>query len=96
VNVATYRQKKEVGWVVSPSIREKGNEAVTWGKQTLELGHCRFVGQSIRGRGTRHVTQRKHNDYAYDSHCNETYVTDKRHSNAIRLKSLRIQTKDPS
>jgi hypothetical protein len=53
VNGATYRQKKEAGWVVGPSIRGKGNKAVTRRKHTLVLGHCRFVGQSIRGRGTR-------------------------------------------
>jgi hypothetical protein len=29
------------------------------------------------------VTQRKHNDSAYYSHCNKTHVTDKTHSNAV-------------
>jgi hypothetical protein len=42
------------------------------------------------------VTRRKHNDPAYYSHCNETHITDKIHSNAVRLQFLRIQTKDPS
>jgi hypothetical protein len=41
------------------------------------------------------VTQRKHNDSANYSHCNETHVTDKTHSNDVRLKFLTIQTEDP-
>jgi hypothetical protein len=53
VNGATCRQKKEDGWVVGPSIWGKGNQAVTQRKHTLVLGHYRFVGQSIRERGTR-------------------------------------------
>jgi hypothetical protein len=52
VNCATYRHK-EGGSAVGPSIRRKGNEAVTGRKHTLVLGHCHFVGQTIRGRGTR-------------------------------------------
>jgi hypothetical protein len=51
VNGGTYR-KKEVGWVVGPSIHGKGNEVVTQRKHTLVLWHYRIVGQSIRGRGT--------------------------------------------
>jgi hypothetical protein len=47
--------------------------------------------------GNASVTQRKHNDSAYYSHCNETHVTDKTQSNAIRLMFLRIQTtEEPS
>jgi hypothetical protein len=46
--------------------------------------------------GNASVTQRKHNDSAYDSHCNEKHVTDKTKCNAVRLKFLRIQTEDPS
>jgi hypothetical protein len=42
------------------------------------------------------VTQRKHNDSAYYSHYNKTHVTDKTHSNDVRLKFLTIQTEDPS
>jgi hypothetical protein len=42
------------------------------------------------------VTQRKHNDSAYYSHCNETHVRDKTHSNVVRLKFLTIRTEDPS
>jgi hypothetical protein len=42
------------------------------------------------------VTQRKHNDFAYYSNCNETHATDKTHSNAVRLKFLSIQTEDSS
>jgi hypothetical protein len=41
------------GWVVGPLIRGKGDEAVTQRTHTLVLGHCRFVGQTIHGRGTR-------------------------------------------
>jgi hypothetical protein len=52
VNGATYRHKEGVS-AVGPSIRGKGNEAVTQRKDTLVLGHCRFVGQTIRRRGTR-------------------------------------------
>jgi hypothetical protein len=52
MNGASYRQKKEGGWVVGPSIHGKGNKAVTQRKHTLVLGDCRFVGQSIRRRGT--------------------------------------------
>jgi hypothetical protein len=52
VNGATYRQK-EGGSAVGPSIRGEGNEAVTRRKHTLKLGHSRFVGQTIRGRGKR-------------------------------------------
>jgi hypothetical protein len=51
VNGATYRQN-EGGSAVGASIRGKGNEVVTQRKHTLVLGHCRFVGQTIRGRGT--------------------------------------------
>jgi hypothetical protein len=53
VNGGIYRQKKEGDWVVGPSIRGKGNKAVTHRKHTLVLGHCPIAGQSIRGRGTR-------------------------------------------
>jgi hypothetical protein len=42
VNGATYRQK-EGGSAVGPSVRGKGNEAVTQRKHTLVLGYCRFV-----------------------------------------------------
>jgi hypothetical protein len=42
------------------------------------------------------VTQRKHNDSAYYSHCNETHKTNETHSNDVRLKFLTIQTEDPS
>jgi hypothetical protein len=52
VNGATYRHK-EGGSAVGPSIRGKGNEVVTRRKHTLVLGHYRFVGQTIRRRGTR-------------------------------------------
>jgi hypothetical protein len=52
VNGATYRQK-EGGSAVGPSIRGKGNQAVTQRKHTQVLGHYRFVVQMIRGRGTR-------------------------------------------
>jgi hypothetical protein len=51
VNGATYRQK-EGGTVVGLSIHGKGNEAVSQRKHTLVLGYCRFVGQTICGRGT--------------------------------------------
>jgi hypothetical protein len=50
-NGATYRHKEGAS-AVGPSIRGKGNEAVTRRKHTLVLGHCRFVGQTICGKGT--------------------------------------------
>jgi hypothetical protein len=46
-------QNKEAGWVVDPSICGKGNKAVTQRKRTLVMEHYRFLGQTIRGRGTR-------------------------------------------
>jgi hypothetical protein len=52
VNGATYRHKEGAS-AVGLSIRGKGNEAVTQRKHTLVLGHYPFVGQTIRGRGTR-------------------------------------------
>jgi hypothetical protein len=42
--------------------------------------------------GNTSVTQRKHNDSAYYSHCNETHVTDKTHSNDVRLKRYKLRT----
>jgi hypothetical protein len=51
MNGATYRHN-EGGSAVGPSIRGKGNEAVTRRKHTPVPAHCRFVGQTIRGKGT--------------------------------------------
>jgi hypothetical protein len=81
--------------VVGPSIRGKGNEAVTekTHHSTRALSLC---GPDDPWEGNASVTQRKHNDSAYYSHCNETHVTDKTHSNDVRLKFLMIQTEDPS
>jgi hypothetical protein len=52
VNGATYRQKKEDGWVV-PFDPWEGKQTVARRKHTLVQEHCHVVGQSIRGRGTR-------------------------------------------
>jgi hypothetical protein len=52
---------------------------------TRALSHCGLVDP---WEGNMSVTRRKHNDSAYDSHYNETHITEKRHSNAVRLKSL--------
>jgi hypothetical protein len=40
------------------------------------------------------VNQGKHNNSAYYSHYNKTHVTDKAHSNVVRLKFSRIQIED--
>jgi hypothetical protein len=55
-----------------------------------------YIGPDDPWEGNASVTQSKHNDSAYYSHCNETHVTDKTHSNAVRLKFLMIQTEDLS
>jgi hypothetical protein len=79
-----------VSWVVVPSIRLKGNKAVT--RRILSL-----CGPNDPWEGNTSVTQRKHNDSAYYNYCNETHVTDKTNSNAVQLMFLRIQTtEDPS
>jgi hypothetical protein len=95
VNGAIYRRKKVAGWVVGPLIRGKGNKAVSRRKHpsTRALSLC---GPVDLWEGNASVTRRKQNHSAYDSHGNETHVTDKTHSNAVRLKFLRIQTEDPS
>jgi hypothetical protein len=94
VNGATYRHKEGAS-TVGPSIRGKGNEAVTRRKHTLTRA-LSLCGPDDLWDGNASVTQRKHNDSAYYSHCNETHVTDKTHSNTARLKFLMIQTEDPS
>jgi hypothetical protein len=59
----------------------------------MALLHC---GPVDPWEGNALVTRRKYDDSSYDSHSNETHVMKKTHSNAVRLKYLRIQTEDPS
>jgi hypothetical protein len=88
----------EGGWLGGgPFDPWEGKRSSDWEKTHPSTRALSLCGPDDPWEGNASVTQRKHNDSAYYSHCNQTHVTDKRHSNAVRLIFLRIQTtEDPS
>jgi hypothetical protein len=86
-------RRRVAGWW---ALRSVGRETKQWlGETHPSIRALSLCGPVDPWEGNVSVTQRKHNDSAYYSHCNETHVTDKTHSNAVRLKFLRIQNPGP-
>jgi hypothetical protein len=81
------------GGPFDPWEGKRSNDSEKTHPSTRTLSLCGLVDP---WEGNASVNRRKHNDSTYDNHCNETHVTDKTHSNAVRFKFLRIETEDPS
>jgi hypothetical protein len=87
----------ESGWLgvgpLDPWEGKRSSDSEKTHPSTRALSLC---GPNNPWEGNVSVTQRKHNNFAYYSHCNKTHKTDKTHSNDVQLKFLTIQIEDPS